>query len=55
MSGKSKKSRSTDKKYSSKKSDNNGRHEFWAHETLEYTDDHFEDDFAEDITRPLKS
>lgn len=28
------------------------RHPFWAHETLEDTDDPFADDFGDDITAP---
>ena len=28
------------------------RHQFWAHETLEDTDDPFADDFGDDITAP---
>lgn len=31
------------------------RHEFWAHEQLEDTDDPFEDDFGEEYSKPLKN
>ena len=32
-----------------------GRHEFWAHDNIDNTDDPFEFDFGDDITRPLRS
>lgn len=31
------------------------RHNFWAHEQIEPTDDPFEDDFGENITKPLRN
>ena len=31
------------------------RHPFWAHDQIENTDDPFEDDFGENITRPLRN
>ena len=31
------------------------RHPFWAHDEIEDTDDPFEDDFGENITRPIRN
>ena len=56
----SKKDHKHSKKKDSKKSEQAAqvkviqtRHVFWAHDEIILTDDPFEDDFGEDITRPI--